>query len=106
MENADNDGKLRPEGGKIQTPFKHVTLIAEGIAGELQDGFICPPGKAFIGMKAWARSDEEAADMIQVIGKQISFEITGDIQIYYTDPSIPPQENPHGYDIKFTPFEE
>jgi len=106
MDNADKDWKLKLRYGKLQTPFKHVTLIAEGIAGELHDGFTCLPGNAYMGMKAWATSDEEAADMIQVIGKQIGFDITGAIQIYYTDPSEPPQKKPHGYDIRFTPFNE
>ena len=88
----------------LQTPFKHVTMIAKGVAGELQEGFECPPGNAFMNMKAWTLSDEQAADMIQSIGAEIGFNVTGDIQIYYTDPSEPPRENPYGYDINFTPF--
>lgn len=104
MENSDKDWKLKLKYGKLQTSFKHISLIAEGIVGDLQGGFECPPGNAFMGMKAWASSDEEAADMIQAIGKQIGFKVTGDIQIYYTDPSEPPKESPYGYDINFTPF--
>jgi hypothetical protein len=105
MENSEKDWKPKLRYGKIQTPYKHFTLIAEGITGELEEGFECPPGNAFMGMKVWAFSDNEAADMIQVIGKQIGFTITGSIQIYDTEPQEPPGENPHGYDIKFTPFE-
>ena len=106
MENIDKDWKLKLRYGKLTTPFKHITLIAQGVAGELQDGFSCPPGNAFMGMKVWASSAEEAAAMIRAIGQQIGFKVTGDIQIYNTDPSEPPKDNPYGYDINFTPFSE
>lgn len=106
MENSEKDWKLKLHYGKQQTPYKHVTLIAEGIVGELEDGFECPPGHAFMGMKAWASTDEEAVRMIQSIGEQIGFKITGDIQLYYTEPKAPPRDNPYGYDIKLTPFAE
>ncbi|MGV3658237.1 MAG: hypothetical protein ACO1NX_09790 [Chitinophagaceae bacterium] len=69
MEEFENDWKLKLRYGKLQTCYKHITVIAEGIAGELEDGFDCPPGNAFMSMKTWASSDEEAADMIQAIGK-------------------------------------
>lgn len=103
---TDKDWKLKLRYGKLQTPFKHVTIIAEGVVGELQEGFTCPTGNAFMGMKVWASSDEEAADMIQVIGEQIGFQVTGKIQIFDADPVEPPKENPYGYDINFTPFNE
>lgn len=106
MDNSEKDWKLKLRYGKLQTSYKHVTLIAEGIAGELSDGFECSPGSAYMGMKAWVSSDEEAADMIQAIGTQIGFEVTGDIQLYHTEPEEPPKDNPYGYDIKFTPFTE
>ena len=104
MEASEKDWKLKLRYGKLHTPYKHITVIAEGIAGELEDGFDCPPGNAFMSMKTWASSDEEAADMIQVIGNQIGFKVTGNIQLFDTEPNEPPKENPYGYDIKFTPF--
>ena len=103
MEEREKDWKLKLQQGKLQTPFKHIAVIAEGIAGEIE-GFNCPPGSAYMSMKTWASSDEEAADMFQAIGKHIGFEVTGDIQLYYTEPNEPPTENAYGYDIKFTPF--
>ena len=106
MENTDKDWKLKLRYGKLLTPFNHVTILAKGISGELREGFICPPGEAFMGMKAWTLSDAEAVDMIKAIGNHIGFEVTGDIQIYYTEPSEPPREKPYGYDINFTPFNE
>jgi hypothetical protein len=44
--------------------------------------------------------------MIRVIGKQIGFAVDGRIEVYVTEPDQPPGEKPHGYDIKFTPYDE
>lgn len=102
----DNDWKLRLRYGQLQTPYKHITLLATGMAGELDENYGCPPGAAIMGMKVWALSDEEAAEMIQVIGREIGFKVTGNIRIYYTAPEQPPTENPYGYDINFTPIRD
>ncbi len=91
--------------GKIQTTLRHFTALAEGTAGKLPEGFVCRPGHAFMAMKTWASSAGQSADMIRAIGERIGFKVTGDIQIYETEPHLPPREKPHGYDIKFTPFD-
>lgn len=104
MEESEKDWKLKLRYGKLTTPFKHYTVIASGEVGDLVEGFECPKGNAYIGIKVWAESDDEAADMIQVIGKQIGFTVTGNIEIHNTEPEEPPRENPFGYDITFTPF--
>jgi hypothetical protein len=80
------------------------TGIAEDTAGELKFGFSCSPGSAFTGTKMWATSSDEATDMMQSIGRDIGFAVTGRIQIYDSEPAEPPGESPHGYDIQFTPF--
>lgn len=98
------DWKLKLRYGRLNTPFQHYTAMAEGTVGNLAERFSCPPGPAFMTMKTWASSAEESADMIRVIGGQIGFTVTGDIQIYETKPLQPPRDNPHGYDINFTPF--
>ena len=59
-----------------------------------------------MGMKTWASSEDESADMIQAIGEQIGFTVTGQIQIYETEPMQPPRVDPYGYDIIFTPFDD
>ena len=100
----EKDWKLKLRYGKETTPFSHYTVLAEGVAGDLVEGFECPKGNAIMGMKAWASSMDESALMIQDIGQQIGFEVTGEIQIYETEPEQPPRDNPHGYDIQFTPF--
>ena len=90
--------------GKIKTPFKHFTVIAKGVVGQLVDGFECPEGPAFMAMKTWSNSADESALMIKNIGQQIGFTITGPTEIFDTPPTEPPKENPFGYDINFTPF--
>jgi hypothetical protein len=105
-ETADNDWKLKLRYGRLQTPFKHYTVIAEGVVGELADGFSCRPGSAFMAMKTWASSADESADMVRVIGGKIGFQVTGDTEVYATEPTQPPRVNPFGYDINFTPFGE
>lgn len=102
----EKDWKLKLKYGKLKTPYKHYTVLGDGIVGELIDGFECRPGPAWMGMKTWAESSDESADMIQVIGKKIGFEITGKIEVFETDPTEPPKENPYGYGITFTPYEQ
>ncbi len=104
---TDKYWKIRLRYGKLKTPFKHVSLIAEGIVEkELEHGYECRVGNSFMGMKVWSSTDEEAFDMIRVIGEQIGFRVTGKIYLYNTEPAEPPGENPHGYDINFTPFKD
>ncbi len=104
-DHQDKNWKLKLRYGKLATPFHHYTAIAEGVAGELSDGFSCRPGSAFMGMKMWASSIDEASDMMVVIGKQIGFSVTGRIYVYETEPDAPPRDKPSGYDIQFTPFD-
>ncbi len=99
-----NDWKLKLRYGQLTTPFKHFTVLADGMVGELEDGFECPPGPAYMGMKTGASDADESADMIRAIGKQIGFEVTGKIQVITTEPNEPPGDNPRGYDIQFTPY--
>ena len=98
--------KLKLRYGKLTTPYSHFTAIAQGIAGQLPDEFSCPPGNAYISMKMWAENSEQAADMITVIGGSIGFQVTGKIEVFDTPPEDPPEEQPYGYSIKFTPFQD
>jgi hypothetical protein len=100
----EKNWKLKLGYGKTKTPYKHYTAIADGIVVKLIDGFECRSGKAYMGMKTWALSTEESANMIKVIGKEIGFEVTGKIEVYSSEAVQPPNENPYGYDIKFTPY--
>jgi hypothetical protein len=101
----DKYWKLKLRYGKLKTPYQHYTVIAEGVVREEMEGFSCLIGKAFMAMKTWASTPDESAHMVQFIGKQIGFTVTGNIQIYDTEPTQPPRDKPYGYDINFTPFD-
>ena len=103
--NTSTTWKLDLKSGKFETPYKHFTVLAEGVVGELIDGFDTPKGNAIMGIKVWASDIEEPTYMVKSIGEQIGFDVTGEIQIYDTEPEQPPKENPYGYDIQFTPFD-
>lgn len=105
-EENETDWKLKLRYGKLKTEFSHFTVIADGVTLDIQAGFVCPDGKAFMGMSVWASDTEEAGHMIEVIGRQIGFSVSGRIQIFKTEPEKPPKEKPYGYGIKFTPYEE
>lgn len=96
--------KLDLRYGRLSTPFRHFTLIADGVVGELQAGFTCPAGPAVMAMKVWASDAAEAGDMVVAIGRQIGFSVTGKLEVYETEAEQPPGPNPHGYAIGFTPY--
>ena len=100
-----SDWKLKLRYGKIKTPYQHFTLIAEGKRDIPSEEYACPAGPAFMGIKTWASSHDEAYDMVRVIGKQLGFTVTGRIMLYYTEPEEPPRDNPYGYGTNFTPFD-
>jgi hypothetical protein len=105
MNQEDKDWKLKLRYGKFKTTFQHFTVLADGEVGQLVDGFECPPGRAWMAMKAWATDSNESADMIQVIGEQIGFTVDGKIEIYETEPEQAPRDKPYGYAIGFTPYD-
>jgi hypothetical protein len=102
----DRDWKLKLRYGKLATPYRHFTLLADGLIRESNENNGCPAGPAFMAMKAWASSADEAVEMIGFIGPELGFAVTGRIQVYDTDPAQPPRDEPFGYDINFTPYAE
>jgi len=106
MDNETKDWKLKLRYGKIKTNFYHFTVMADGVAGELVEGFECRPGRAWMAMKTWAGDADESAEMIQAIGSQIGFTVDGRIHVYDTEPEQPPRDKPYGYDVSFTPYDE
>jgi hypothetical protein len=99
------DWKLELRYGRLSTPYSHYTMVADGVAGELVDGFECPPGPAVMTMKVWATDHDEAFDMVGAIGRQIGFSARGKIELFDTPPEQPPGQNPHAYSIAFVPYE-
>ena len=103
--NTDRDWKLKLRYGQLSTPFNHYTSITEGVVDRLVDGFECRLGPAFMSMKTWAESPDEASHMARLIGEQIGFRCTGEVLVYDTEPHEPPVPNPRGYAIRFTLFD-
>ncbi len=100
------DWKLKLRYNKTTTPYKHFTVLGSCEVGELGGGFTCPKGKAVVGVKIWADSNDQAADVFQSIGRQIGYTPLDKIEVYITDPTQPPGDNPYGYDIQFTPYSD
>ena len=104
MEENPKDWKLLLRYGKLKTEFQHFTILADGIVGDLIEGFECEKGRAWMSMKTWALDTAQSTDMAEVIGREIGFTVDGEIQVFTTEPETPPGEKPHGYDIRFTPY--
>lgn len=88
------------------TSFQHFTVLGDGTIGDLQDGFEAPPGPGIMAMKVWANDTDEAVHMLTVIGRQIGFDVQGEIQVFETEPDRAPTEHPFGYDITFTAYSD
>jgi hypothetical protein len=99
-----SDWKVELRRGRLKTPYRHFTAIAEGIAGELSQGYTCRPGRAFMVMKIWASSPDESIDMVRAKSGQIGFAPMGHIHVFGSEPELPPRDYPYLYDIDFTPF--
>ena len=93
------------QSGKLNTPYKHYSVIVDGVAGARAEEFGGRPGPAFLVMKIWASSTKEAAHMARLFADRAGFELRGKIEVYNTEPSEPPRDQPHAYDIKFTPYD-
>ena len=75
-----SDWKLKLRYGKDTTPYTHYTVLAEGVCGNMVDGFSCPKGNAIMSIKVWAADINEPSHMVNSIGSQIGFEVSGEIQ--------------------------
>jgi len=102
----DKDWKVKFNVGKLETAFIHFTGIANGNAEGLSEGFDCPTDQAIFTIKMWAESADMAVEMVCSIGRQIGFEVDGDIQIFDSEPDQPPKDVPYGYGISFTPYKQ
>ena len=105
-EQADKSWKVKLRYGLLKTPYSHFTVLADGVAVALDAAFQCPPGPAFMSMKCWCSSSEEAIDMTRVIGGHVGYRTEGRVQVYDTEPEQAPREAPHGYDIGFTAYQK
>ncbi|WP_256617677.1 hypothetical protein [Parvularcula maris] len=105
MTNEPTDWKLKLRYGRLKTPLTHYTLMAAGAVLEQKHGFEPPLGPAVTSMRMWAEDDDTAFDLFRSVSTEVGFALDGKIDFYRTDPSIPPTETNHAYDIRFVPFD-
>jgi hypothetical protein len=103
MNEQDKNWKLKLRYGKLTTIHKHFTAITKGIVNKESD---YSPGNAFMAVKIWAETYDDAAHLVESVANQVEFTITGEIEIFDTEPQEPPKQNAYGYDLGFTYFQE
>ncbi len=86
--------------------FTHYTLIADGQVFEPNAEYGTEIGPCIMGMKVWATGPEQAADMVAVIGQRLGFKADGELQVFVTEPDVPVEEQPFGYDVQFTTYSD
>jgi len=103
MDEQNKNWKLKLRYGKLTTIYKHFTAITKGVVKE-ESAY--SPGNAFMAIKIWATTYDDAADLVESIAEQVEFIITGKIEIFDTEPQQPPKRDAYGYDLGFTYFQE
>jgi hypothetical protein len=103
MDEQNKNWKLKLRYGKLTTSYKHFTAITKGVVKEES---VYSPGSAFMAIKIWATTYDDAADLVESVAEQVEFTITGKIEIFDTEPQEPPKQNAYGYDLGFTYFQE
>ena len=101
----EKDWKLKLRNGVITTDFTHYSVLADCTVGNLIEGFECRPGKAWVDIKAWALDSDDAIDIITRMGEEVGYKVTGRVEVFETEPEMPPQEESFCYELNFTPFE-
>ncbi|MEO1476895.1 MAG: hypothetical protein AAFS13_10995 [Pseudomonadota bacterium] len=102
---SDKDWKLKLRYGQLTTPYSHYTLLADGYAEIANPDYNLEVGHCIMGLNVWATDQTEAYDVIQSVGNQLGFRITGKVELYETDAKRPPGENPSAYGANFTPYQ-
>ena len=102
----EKDWKLKLRYGKLKTPYEHYTVIVPVVINQYIESLNAQPGTAYAGIKMWATNMDEAFDIVNSIGEQTRFTITGKIEVYKTEPVQAPQDNPYAYDINFSYYKE
>lgn len=105
-EEHDPAWKVKLRYGKTTTPFKHFTVMADGVVEKQLDGFECPLGRAWMSIKVWAESPDEAFAITRSVAHDVGFVQDGRMHLYSTDPDEPPKDEPLVYYIRFTPYDE
>lgn len=100
------DWKLKLKYGKLKTPFNHYTIIAPVLINEYSEEYAAQSGKAYVGLKIWAENDNVAISMFENLAHDAHFKITGNMELYETDPIEPPTEKQYSYGITFSYYND
>lgn len=88
------------------TDLTHYTLLADGEVFAPNADFGTEPGPCIMAMKVWAKDPEQAADIIVAVGEQLGFRPDGELQVFVSAPEAPEEDEPFGYDVQFTSYED
>jgi hypothetical protein len=105
-ESDHSNWKLLLRYGRLETPYSHFTVLADGRVMEASDQPRAEPGPAWFSMRAWARTSDDAAALLEERAPTFGFEIRGRIEVYATEPERPPGDEPLAYDPNFTTYAE
>ena len=85
--------------------FSHFTLVADGVVVTANADFETVPGPAICTMKVWANNADLAAEMMVAIAPQLGFQPSGRVELYETEPDLPPEDQPFAYDVNFVAYD-
>lgn len=89
--------KLLYRLGLLRTHYRHFTASAKGTKN----------GEATVmSMNTWAPSKEVSADMLAVIGRELGFTLSGEVDVRENgDPGEPPpKRHPSAYAVTYIPY--
>jgi hypothetical protein len=95
-----SDWKLKLRYGRLTTPYKHMTLLVDGILDN-EEG----RSRAIMAGKVWDKTSELAMDLIADLAPRLGFDPDGRWYVYDTDPEQPPGDSPSVYGVNFTRYE-
>ncbi len=100
------DWKLRLRYGQISTPYTHSTALIDVEVSKPtpENGAKCI-GPAWLGIKLWATGKDKACDMADLFAHHFDCE-PREIHPYDTPPEEPPRENPYGYGLTLTSYQD
>ena len=97
--------KLLLRYGRLDTPYEHFTVLADVQVIEGDADLGSRVGPAWLSMKVWAASADAAAQLVEAIASQVGTELRGNVEVYSSEPTEPPQEEPFAYDPSFVAYE-
>ena len=96
--------KLLLRYGRLKTPYEHFTVLADVRVLEGDEELGSGVGPAWLSMKVWAASADDAAEFVGAMAPLLGAEVRGRVEAYSSEPAEPPQDEPFAYDPRFTAY--